>query len=107
MIDNNPMLNKLENLLTWTAKRQQAIGANLANLDTPGYRAKDYSFDSELQEARKYDVNTTVKADGNNVDLEREMTEMNKNGVQYLTVVQFLNQKLRMLRSSIVDGGKL
>jgi len=41
------------------------------------------------------------------VDLERELTEMNKNGIQYLTVVQFLNQKLRMLRSSIVDGGKL
>ncbi|HYR85220.1 MAG TPA: hypothetical protein VE422_14140 [Terriglobia bacterium] len=107
MIENNPMFNKLENLLTWTAKRQQAMSTNLANLDTPGYRAKDYSFDSELQEAQKYDVKTAVKADGNNVDLEREMTEITKNGVQYLTLVQFLNQKFKMLRSSITDGGRV
>src|SRR6266850_7015834 len=103
MIDNNPMLNKLENLLTWTAKRQQAIAANVANLDTPGYRAKDYSFDSEFQEARKFEVSTPVKSDGNNVNLERELTESTKNGLQYITLVQFLNQKLRTLRASITE----
>jgi flagellar basal-body rod protein FlgB len=105
MIDNQ-MFTKLENLLTWTAKRQQAISANVANLDTPGYRAKDYSFDSEFQEARKYEVNTAVKSDGNNVNLERELTESTKNGLQYITLVQFLNQKLRTLRASITEGGK-
>ena len=38
----------LQDLLSWTSKRQQALGANLANMDTPSYRAKDYSFDQEL-----------------------------------------------------------
>jgi flagellar basal-body rod protein FlgB len=106
MIDN-PMFTKIENLLTWTTRRQQAMSANLANLDTPGYRAKDYTFDSELQEARAYDLETPVKSDGNNVDLEREMTEITKNGLQYVTLVQFLNHKLKTLRSSIVDGGRV
>lgn len=106
MIDSK-MLNNIEGLLTWTAKRQQAMAANVANLDTPNYRAKDYSFDKELNEVRMYEVNTTVKPDGNSVDLEREMTEITKNGLQYLTLVQFINQKLRMLRSSIVEGGKI
>ena len=34
----------LEDLLSWTSKRQQALAANVANLDTPGYQAKDYSL---------------------------------------------------------------
>ena len=101
MIDNNPMLNKLENLLTWTSKRQQAIGANLANLDTPGYRAKDYSFDSELQEARKYDVNTTVKADGNNVDLESEMVRLAETSLRYETLSQYVGGYFSGLKSVI------
>ena len=42
----------------------------------------------------------------NNVDLEREMTEITKNGLQYITLVQYLNQKIRTLRSAITDGAK-
>jgi flagellar basal-body rod protein FlgB len=115
----------LEHLLSWTSKRQQALAANVANMDTPGYRAKDYSFEQELatietvvtsskhisppedtNPARLYDVSTRVKPNGNNVDLEREMTEITKNGLQYITLVQYLNQKIRTLRSAISEGGK-
>ena len=38
----------LEDLLSWTSRRQQALAANVANQDTPGYRAKDYSFQEQL-----------------------------------------------------------
>ena len=53
-----------------------------------------------------YEVGTKEKPNGNNVDLEREMTEITKNGLQYITLVQYLNQKIRTLRAAITDGGK-
>jgi flagellar basal-body rod protein FlgB len=120
------MFPMLENMLTLTSKRQQALAANIANLDTPGYRAKDYSFEAEMDTIRMsgtsdkhiappapdarfrtFEVGTAEKPNGNTVDLDREMTEMTKNGLEYLTLVQYLNHKLRTLRSSISEGGKV
>ena len=127
MIDpsNAPLFPAVEDLLSWTSKRQQALAANVANLDTPGYRAKDFSFDQALatidlsstsskhiapfegtNNVRMYEVDTKVKQNGNNVDLEREMKEITKNALQYITLVQYLNQKIRTLRAAISDGGK-
>ena len=116
----------LQDLLSWTSKRQQALAGNVANMDTPGYQAHDYSFEKELAtmnllttasnhiapsedaaHARLYEVNTRLKPNGNNVDLEREMTEITKNGLQYITLVQYLNQKIRTLRAAINEGGKV
>jgi len=121
-----PLFPALENLLSYASKRQQALGANLANIDTPGYRSTDYSFEQELASinmaatsgkhitlqddtpsARQYEVDTKAKPNGNNVDLDREMTEISKNGLQYVTLVQYLNQKIRTLRTAITDGGKV
>lgn len=120
------MFPLLENMLTWTAKRQQALSANVANLDTPGYRAKDYTFESQMDmfrmastssdhivpntdsaNIRLFEVGSTEKPGRNSVDLDREMTELTKNGLQYITLVQYLNLKLRTLRSSISEGGKV
>ena len=119
------MFSTLEGLLSWTSKRQQALSANVANLDTPGYHAKDFTFEDQLSSltmtatssahiiplentasARMYEVDGNEKPNGNNVDLERERTEITKNGIQYSTLVQYLNQKIRTLRSAITDGGK-
>lgn len=125
MIDDK-MFPVLEDLLSWTSRRQQALAANVANLDTPGYRAKDYSFQQEMQSlnlaatsgrhiapvedasaARMYEVDANVKPNGNSVNLERELTEITKNGLQYVTLVQYLNQRLRTLRAAIIEGGKV
>jgi flagellar basal-body rod protein FlgB len=122
---DSPLFSGIEDLLSWTSKRQQALSANIANMDTPGYRSKDYSFDQELatidlaatsskhiapledtNHSRVYEVGTKVKLNGNNVDLEREMTEITKNALQYITLVQYMNQKIKTLRSAISEGGK-
>jgi len=118
------MFPLVENMLDWAAKRQQTLSANLANLDTPGYKAKDISFSEHLQSLsltttspvhfepvsqsamRVYEVGTEAKENGNTVDLDHEMTELTKNGLQYIALVQFLKQKIRTLRSAINDGGK-
>ena len=116
----------LEDLLSWTSRRQQALAANVANQDTPGYRAKDYSFQEQLASitmaatsekhmmppgdtstTRLYEVGTEEKPNGNTVDLEREMSELTKNGLQYLTLIEYLNQKVRTLRYAISEGGKV
>ena len=106
------MLPALENLLTLTSRRQQVLAANVANLDTPGYRAKDITFASELDgnldlSARAVEVETKEKPNGNNVDLDRELTEITKNGLQYITLIQFLNQRIKTLRAAIMDGGRV
>jgi flagellar basal-body rod protein FlgB len=118
------MFGVMEDLLTYTSKRQQALASNVANLDTPGYHSKDFSFDEQLASltmsatssshitplentgnAHMFDVGSEEKQNGNNVNLEREMTEITKNGLQYITLVQYLNQKIKTLRSAITDKG--
>jgi flagellar basal-body rod protein FlgB len=117
----------LEDLLSWTTKRQQALSANVANQDTPGYRAKDYEFSFKEQldsltltttnekhmtpledtsKTRLYEVGTEEKLNGNTVDLEREMSELTKNSLQYLTLIQYLSQKIKTMRYAITEGGK-
>jgi flagellar basal-body rod protein FlgB len=114
----------VENMLDWAAKRQQTISANLANIDTPGYKAKDISFSehmkslelettstSHLQNSvsngmNVYEIDAKANENGNTVDLDRQMTDLTKNGLQYVALVQFLNQKVRTLRSAIVEGGR-
>jgi flagellar basal-body rod protein FlgB len=105
------MFPVLENLLTLTSKRQQVLAGNVANLDTPGYRAKDITFAAELDgsldmSAEIIEVETKEKPNGNNVDLDRELTEITKNGLQYVTLVQYLNQRIKTLRAAISEGGK-
>ena len=119
-----PIAPFAEHMLNLAAKRQQAIAANIANADTPGYRATDFTFQQELQgiqlestngmhlqavddaNVRKYEVGSTVKQNGNDVDLDRELTELTKNGIQYVALVQFITQKIRTLRSSLSEGGR-
>jgi len=121
---NEKMFPLIEHMLDLTAKRQQTISANLANIDTPGYRAQDASFSEQLQSltmetssprhmspiddsgVRVYEVGGNGKENGNNVDLDREMTELTRNGLQYVALVQFLNQKFKTLRTAITEGGK-
>jgi flagellar basal-body rod protein FlgB len=115
----------VEEMLDVTAKRQQVLSSNLANIDTPDYQAKDLSFSSQMNSLRMettspghmsitddsntrvYEVGGLAKKDnGNTVSLDREMTELSKNGLQYVALVQYVSQKLKTLRTAVTDGGK-
>jgi flagellar basal-body rod protein FlgB len=50
-ISNPPILSTLESYLKLTTTRQQLISANMANIDTPGYKTHDVNFAGELQKA--------------------------------------------------------
>jgi len=47
-----------------------------------------------------------AKANGNTVSLESQMIESTSAGLQYITLIQYLNQKLRALRASITESGR-
>jgi flagellar basal-body rod protein FlgB len=115
----------IEDRLDWTAKRHQVLTANITNIDTPGYRTKDVSFADQLQflqlrasngkhitsplgdsRMELYEVQIDPDIKDNSVSLDREMTEVAKNGMMYLTMLQFVGQKLKTLRSAINEGNR-
>jgi flagellar basal-body rod protein FlgB len=48
-----PLLSTLESYLKLTTSREQAISANMANIDTPGYHTRDIDFEGESIRGRR------------------------------------------------------
>jgi flagellar basal-body rod protein FlgB len=106
-------------LLDAAALRHEALATNLANLDTPGFKRLDLApdFARELEKIAASpeaadvttlrphiteDLNTrSVRPDGNNVELDRELLEMGRNAVEYETLVQFTSESLKRLKTAI------
>lgn len=111
-----------------TAVARQAVAAgNLANLDTPGYRTRELSFDDLLNGAvRRLDLKTpgggpsgtpaaprpvTTEAtglesrrDGNNVQLDRELFSMTRASSDFAAAQAALSAKFRLIRFAINEG---
>ncbi len=92
--------------------RAELLSANLANVDTPNFQAKDIDFAAEMQRslhkssagsapAVKYRVPYQPATDGNTVALDVEQAEFSKNQLDYQTSLQFLNAKLLGLKQAI------
>jgi len=113
--------------LTLRSQRSSVIAANMANADTPNYKAKDIDFQSVLGQAqsnrtttmtkthsRHIDVNGNIGSqapvkyrnplqaslDGNTVDTHLEQTRFADNNVHYQATLYFLNSKI----SSVVKA---
>ena len=105
-------------LLHWldgAALRQRVLSNNLANVNTPGYTRQDVTFETALNEALKQgpqaldhfqpevvtDHASPARLDGNNVQLETELSEMSKNALAYQTAMQLLSMKMSMERMAV------
>lgn len=132
-----PSLQILGNALDAATLRQRIIANNIANVDTPGYKAQSVEFETLLQKAltasssssfvgyrtdpRHIPIGTTGEApdirakvyrdpstwgtnNGNNVDVEYEMTKMAENQIWYNALVQEVNANLSRLREVIKEG---
>lgn len=115
------------------ALRQRVTAENLANVETPGYKRKVVEFEAELQKAMnrpqklqlwrthprhlsghqdsealglsvKSDLSTTMRNDGNNVELEAEMASLATNALTYQALLQQLGSNLNRLRTVITEG---
>lgn len=110
---NTSVLSQLESYLSLTNQRATVIASNMANVDTPGYRTKDVSFQHELSKAmaapEDSDPNVAVhdvkglleRPDGNNVDIDRESVLLSESQLQYQIGTQLLKSRFHQLLSAI------
>lgn len=110
-------------LLDAAALRQDALASNLANVETPGYKRVDLdkAFETQLNQAVKQkdiehlqtlqpklsqDITAAaVRADGNNVAMDRELMEINRNAVEYQFLTQYLSSNLMAIKNAISTQG--
>lgn len=116
--------------------RTEIETANVANAETPGYRALGYDFEEQLQALAGTDdtpmtatnphhfrngqteadgtilpdvfirPSESVGADGNTVDVDQEMAELAESQLKYRATVEILNRKVGILRYAITAGGR-
>lgn len=117
------MYEGLGNALDLVQARHQLGAANLANVNTPGYLAKQVPFKELLSEVmnagvdgesidvseRVRDAMTELQApdyaiDGNSVDLEAEAGRSEENKLMYQALVGGMSRRLAMLKFSASDG---
>ena len=121
--------NFFEDALNLRAHRQQMLASNIANADTPNYKAVDVDFASVLKGAQSargvlpmdtsasthmkghvggplnaaemYRVPSQASIDGNTVDTNVEMAQFTDNAIHYQAVLSFLNMEVQMRKSAI------
>ncbi len=109
-----------QKFLDAAALRQQAIAANIANAETPGYRRVDLAPDFAERLKASYEAGDlasrgdaiqpklvedtaarSVRPDGNSVELERELLTMNRNAVQYDYLTEIVSYNIKQLKVAI------
>lgn len=117
-------------VLNLRAQRQQVLAANIANADTPNFKARDIDFRSALAAATgarsgalalettsaahlargpggahgapaQYRTELQARADGNTVDLDVERAQFAENALQYEASLTFINGVLRSMQTAI------
>ena len=120
----------LEGGLDALSLRNKVIADNIANVDTPNFKRSDVNFEKVLQAAlgnndvgniqlrrtssahfpatASYNGNfitkdnsTTLRNDGNNVDIDLEMTKLARNNIHYNALSAAYTSHLNMLRQVI------
>ena len=131
------MISKLDNALNFhqtalnvRAARQELLSSNVANGDTPNYKARDIDFSSVLSDALSSNTNKTgltttspmhissnsessivsqalyrvpqqPSADGNTVEMDAERTKFADNSIKYDANLTFINGQIRGLLAAI------
>jgi flagellar basal-body rod protein FlgB len=116
-----------EQALVLRSERAQVLSANLANADTPGYKARDFDFKAMLNREIDhsmgmktthaghiqaetgpvppaqllYRVPSQPSLDGNTVDTEREHAAFGANAIEYQASLNFINSKISGLRKAL------
>lgn len=92
--------------------QRQAAEHNIANVETPGFKARQVSFEQALRDAIGRDdpsaaaITTSLstaptRIDGSNVDLEDEVTSLEVNALQQQLITEALNSRYTRLRTAI------
>ncbi|GGH82265.1 flagellar basal-body rod protein FlgB [Pullulanibacillus pueri] len=120
---NLSSIGNLQRALDQTSLSQNVISQNIANIDTPNYKAKKVVFGDVLQSAMTanrtdprhfefsnsgqsqivVDRNSSIQNNGNNVDADEQMTELAKTQLQYQSYTEAISREFNKL--NIVLGG--
>ena len=106
----DPVTLHIERYMDLLSARQKLVAANIANADTPGYRARDIDFQSEFQSAiaappASVEVpGLKIKNDGNNVSVDREARLLSENALRFNVASELMRSQIRMVRSAIQEG---
>jgi len=115
----DPTMRGLAEALTLHQRRHEVLASNLANVETPGYRARELDFAAALRAAFDAggrasppggrppevvtDPSAPPRADGNTVDVDLQMAKLSQNGGRYVALAKILQQRIAQLRLAI-DG---
>jgi len=129
-------ISLLERSLDLRSLNQRVLASNIANMDTPNYKAVELGVVEEMQ--REKDTNPgislvrthvnhlpikntamnqvklktakapdfSLRGDGNTVDIDRTMGSLSKNTLLYNAATQLISNKLKGLRNAIKGGGQ-
>ena len=133
LFDNT--INALKTSMNFRMMNQDVISSNIANADTPGYKAKKLDFEKQLKVAMNVDGASTLKTnsqkhfvtanggirdvrgniffdprmnirnDLNSVDVDAQMAELAENEFLYNSAAQIISKKLALLKYAVSDGG--
>ncbi len=111
--------------LALRSQRTELVAANLANVDTPNYKARDLDFKAAMASAMGveqplkvthaahlqargdqagellYRMPTQMSLDGNSVDAEREKAVFAENALRYQASLRFLGSRVQGLLTAI------
>jgi len=116
----------LQAALSGLAARQRTIANNVANVDTPGFKASEVNFEDVLNQAVSRGASgsnsgsrvdqaaldaqmrtptlidsTSTRADGNNVDIDQQMEMLSEANLNYSALTQVMSTRLGILRGVI------
>ena len=125
----------LEKSLNLRSKRHHVLAANVANIDTPNYKAFDLVVEEEFKKSapapgkiklvrtqadhlpiknrpldritltRADEPEFSLRADGNTVDLDKTMGNLAENTLLFKTAAQIISSKFKALKE-VIKGGK-
>ena len=118
MIDPlDQMMQFQTNALTLRAQRQTLLAANIANADTPNYKAVDFDFAKALSSAQSaadsgsppaqpevlYRAPSQASLDGNSVDMDAERAQFADNTVRYEAALRVLGAQIKTMLAAVQD----
>lgn len=124
-INDTQLIESLRRQMTKSVARQVAAAGNLANLDTPGYKAMEPSFADALDTqlaltsprgsggakaiaedgTRLKEVEgLTARRDGNTVEMDRELLSLSRAAGDFSAAQTALSAKFRLVRYAINEG---
>ncbi len=127
-------LSVFSQALNLRTQRHQVLASNIANADTPYFKARDFKFESAMQNALagrmqaggvsltttssghinggsasgaaqlQYRKETQSAVDGNTVDMDVERSQIAENAMQYQILTQLISDKFKGIRSALASS---